>query len=165
MTAIEFRYKLIDLQAGLLKFAYKLTTNTDEARDLVQETFLKALKHSDKFVYDSNFKAWIYTILKNTFINNYNRSVNHNTFSDQTADGYYINYIQASDAYNPHSTYSSKEIEKTIDTLDDTFKLPFKMRTEGFKYKEIAETLDLNIGTVKSRIFLAKQKLIKKLNK
>jgi RNA polymerase sigma factor (sigma-70 family) len=165
MTVIEFQYKLIDLEKCLLKFAYSLTTNKDEAKDLVQETFCKALKNSDKFVYDSSFKAWIFTILKNTFINNYNRSTKRNTFSDQSEDGFYINYARASDAYNPHSAYASKEIEKTIETLDDIFKLPFKMRNEGFKYKEIAETLDLNIGTVKSRIFFAKQKLIKKLNK
>ena len=164
MTAIEFRYRLINLQENLMRFAYRLTSDKDDAKDLVQDTFLRALKYSDKFVLESNFKAWAFTIMKNTFINNYRRSIRYNICSDQTNEGFYLNYIPASGAYNPDSVYASKEIEKSIEILDDNFRLPFKMHHEGFKYKEIAETLDLNLGTVKSRIYFARKKLMEQVN-
>ena len=164
MTAIEFHYKLVNLQESLMRFAYGLTADKDDAKDLVQETFLKALQYSDKFIYESSFKSWTFTIMKNTFINNYRRSARQNTYSDQTQEGFYLNYKHASGSDDPDSVYASKEIKKNIDSLDDNLKLPFKMYHEGFKYKEIAETLDVNLGTIKSRIFFARKKLIKQLN-
>ncbi len=164
MTAIEFQYKLVDLQGSLMRFAYSLTLDKTDAEDLVQDTCLNALKYSDKFVYESNLKAWTYTILKNIFINNYRRSTRINTYHDSTKDGFYLNSNLISNADNPDSVYCSKELEKSIDALDDDFRLPFKMHHDGFKYKEIAEKLDLNIGTVKSRIFFARKRLIKQVN-
>ena len=164
MTTIEFQYKLVDLQASLLRFAYSLTTDKDDAKDLVQETFLKALKNRDKFADATNFKAWIFTIMKNTYINDYRRSFIQSTYFEQTNNSFLINQTRSDGIYDPDSVYISKELEKTIDTLDDNLKLPFKMRHEGFKYKEIAKTLEMNIGTVKSRIFLARKKLKDQLN-
>lgn len=164
MAAIDFQYKLVNLEECLMGFAYRLTTNKDNAKDLVQETFLKALVYSDKFAYESNLKAWMYTIMKNTFINNYRSSLRHSTFNDKTKEGFYITGMHISNAETPDSAYASKELEEIINALDDEFKLPFKMRNEGFKYKEIAEKLDLNIGTVKSRIFLTRKKLMEQLN-
>jgi RNA polymerase sigma-70 factor, ECF subfamily len=162
MTAIEFQYKLIDLQDSLMRFACSLTIDTDDAKDLVQETYLKALTYCESFVHHDNLKAWTYTILKNTFINNYRRSARYRTFSDHSQEGVYLN-ARASDSDDPDSVYKSNELETIIDKLDDDFKLPFRMHHEGFKYREIAEKLDLKIGTVKSRIFFTRKKLIKKL--
>jgi len=164
MTAIDFQYKLIDLQESLMRFAYSLTADKEDAKDLVQETFLKALNYCDKIAYESNFKAWTYTIMKNTFINNYRRSLRHNTYSELTKEEFNLHDSHASGSDDPDSVYTSKEIEKIIEALDDDLKLPFKMHHEGFKYKEIAETLGLNIGTVKSRMFFTRQKLIKQLS-
>jgi RNA polymerase sigma-70 factor (ECF subfamily) len=164
MTEIEFQYRLINLQENLMRFAYKLTSDKEDAKDLVQDTFLKALKYCDKFVYESNLKAWTYTIMKNTFVNSYRRSVKQNTYSDQTKEGFCLNYTYASGSFYPDSEYTSKELGKIIEALNDDFKLPFKMHHEGFKYKEIAETLDLRLGTVKSRIFFARKQLMNQLN-
>jgi RNA polymerase sigma-70 factor, ECF subfamily len=164
LTAIDFQNKLINLQEGLMRLAYSLTSDTEDAKDLVQETFLKALRYRDKFATDTNFRAWTFTIMKNTYINSYHRSVRHNIYSDQAIEHPYLNFIHASGSDNPDSLYISKEIEGIIEDLDDDFKLPFKMHHQGFKYKEIAEALGLNIGTLKSRIFITRQKLIKKLN-
>jgi RNA polymerase sigma-70 factor (ECF subfamily) len=164
MTAKEFQYKLINLRENLMRFAYSLTADKDDAKDLVQETFLKALKYCDKFVHEANLKAWTYTIMKNTFINDYRRVKRYNIYNNQTKEGFYLNYIHASNADVPDSVYTSKELEKIIEALDEDYKLPFKMHNEGFKYKEIAETLDLNLGTVKSRIFFARKNLMKQLN-
>jgi RNA polymerase sigma-70 factor, ECF subfamily len=165
MTKIEFQFKLVNLQVSLMRFAYRLTSDKDDANDLFQETCLKALIYQDKFVFDENLRAWTFTIMKNTFINNYRRSVRFHYYNDQIKEEYYPNHALASGAENPDSVYASNELEKIIETLDDNFKLPFKMHHEGFKYREIAETLDLKIGTVKSRVFFAKKKLIKQLSK
>jgi RNA polymerase sigma-70 factor, ECF subfamily len=164
MNAVEFHYKLINLQENLMRFAYSLTADRDDAKDLVQETFLKALKNSDKFINETNLKAWTYTILKNTFINNYRSSIRHGTYIDQSKEGSDKQIMAAYGSDDPDSIYASKELEKAIETLHDDYKLPFKMHHEGFKYKEIAETLDLKIGTVKSRIFFTRKKLIERMN-
>ena len=164
MTKIEFQFKLVNLQVSLMRFAYRLTSDKDDANDLFQETCLKALMYQDKFVLDENLRAWTFTIMKNTFINNYRRSVRFHNYTDHTKNGYYLSHTIASGSENPDSVYASNELENIIETLDDNFKLPFKMHHAGFKYREIAETLDLKIGTVKSRVFFAKKKLIKQLS-
>lgn len=164
MTAIEFEYKLISLQEPLMRFAYSLTANEDDAKDLVQETFLKALRYCDKFVHETNFKGWVCTIMRNTYINEYRRSFRYNIFSDHSKSEQSQNEVHAPGSEDPVSIYRSKELEYIINSLHDDLKLPFKMHQEGFKYKEIADSLSMNIGTVKSRIFVARRKMIKQLN-
>ena len=164
MKAMEFNNALINMEDSLERFALSLTSNRDEAKDLLQETYLKALTYRDKFQEFTNLKAWAYTIMKNTFINNYRKAVRENTTVDNTKDLYYLNNSKSSTLVVPDSAYSYKEINKAIEALDDDFKVPFRMHTEGFKYKEIAETLDLKIGTVKSRIFFTRKKLMASLH-
>ncbi len=163
MTAKEFNYQLTSMNDHLERFALSLTSNHEDASDLTQETYLKALSNRDKYTEYTNFKAWIFTIMKNTFINNYRRSVRENTTFDNTTDLYYLNGSQSTSVPTPESEYSAEEIINTIDRLDNEFRLPFKMHHEGYKYKEIAEELDLKIGTVKSRIFFSRKKLMQDL--
>jgi RNA polymerase sigma factor (sigma-70 family) len=163
MTAIEFQHKLVGLESSLERFAYSLTLNKEDAKDLVQETFLKALTYCDKFVHNDNFKAWTYTIMKNTFINNYRRNVRQNTHRDQTKDSFFLNQPKAMGFDDPDSAFSTKELAYTVENLDDEFRIPFKMHHQGYKYKEIADELNLNIGTVKSRIFFSRKKLMERL--
>jgi len=159
MTAIEFQFKLINLHEHLMKYAYSLTADKEDAKDLVQDTILKALKYSDKFEDESNFKGWTYTILKNTFINGYRRSAWENAFREQSKAAF-SNYQIRSNGYDdPESTFSALEINQNIDQLKEIFRIPLKMHINGYKYKEIADTLNLNIGTVKSRIFLSRKQL------
>jgi RNA polymerase sigma-70 factor (ECF subfamily) len=165
MTTIEFQYKLINLQESLMGFAYRLTADKNDARDLVQETFLKSLKSSDKFVHEVNFKAWTFTIMKNIFINNYRHSLLQNTFRDQTKESFYNNEKEVSDSDDAHSAYSAMEITQHLEKLKDTFRIPLRMRADGYKYKEIADRLNLNIGTVKSRIFLSRRQLMDQLSR
>ena len=163
MKTFDFQCELINIQDSLMKFAFSLTLNKEDAEDLVQETSLKALRHRDKFVYKSSLKAWTFTILKNTFINNYRRSRRKITYNNHPIE-YYPHYaLTASRADNPHSIFSSNEIEETIESLDEHFKKPLRMHYVGYKYKEIAEILNLNLGTVKSRIYFSRKKLKKKL--
>jgi RNA polymerase sigma-70 factor (ECF subfamily) len=161
MTAIEFTNKLLSIENKLKYFAYSLTTNTEEAKDLLQETMLKALSNRDKFTDPRNFNSWAYTIMKNTFINNYRRNVKSNTIFNKTENN--ENLPHKMEAVSPESEHAYKEIRKKVDNLQDDFRIPFQMFTEGFKYKEIAEQLEIPIGTVKSKIFFARQKLMENL--
>jgi len=160
MTAYEFNNNLIDMKSNLHRFAMSLTADRDSALDLVQDTYLKALTHKDKFVDYTNLKAWVFTIMKNTFINNYRRNVKENTIIDGTQDLYYLNMPHDKGFISPESSYSEGEIEKAIDSLSDEFRIPFRMHIEGYKYYEIADKLGLKLGTVKSRIFFSRQKLM-----
>ena len=153
MTAIEFNHKLTSLKDNLHYFAMTLTSNSEEAKDLVQDTFVKALTNRDKFEDNTNLKAWTFTIMKNTFINNYRRSIRTNAIIDTTDDLYFLNLTKESGIPSPESQISLKDIRKRVDRLDDDQRIPFEMHTQGYKYKEIAEKLQISIGTVKSRIF------------
>ncbi len=163
MTAIEFNHKLLSLKDNLQYFAYSLTANHEDANDLIQDTYLKAIVHKDKFDPATNLKAWIYTIMKNTFINKYRKDIKVNTIIDNTKDLYYLNNSGQSDIVTPDSKYNHSELVKVIDNLEDEHRIPFQMHFQGYKYKEIAETLNLSIGTVKSRIFFSRKKLMAKL--
>lgn len=160
MTANEFTSSIISLKGNLQKYALSLTLDRDNALDLVQDTFLKAIQNQDKFVDATNLKAWIFTIMKNTFINNYRRKMRENTMMDGTQELYYINLPSDKGSISPDSTYSENEIEKAIEALHTDYRQPFRMHINGYKYEEIAEKLNLKLGTVKSRIFFARQKLM-----
>ena len=163
MTKIEFDHQLVDLENNLVRFAYSLTANQEDSRDLVQETFLKALTNRKQFSNHSNLKAWTFTILKNTFINNYRKSAKQNTTMDETKDLYFLNNTEGSDFLKADAAIAVKEIHKKIQSLEDGFRIPFEMHISGYKYKEIAKKMNLNIGTVKSRIFFSRKKLMKAL--
>lgn len=160
MTQYEFNNNLLEMKSNLHRFAMSLTSDRDTALDLVQDTYLKAITYKDKFVDYTNLKAWVFTIMKNTFINNYRRNVKENTIIDGTQDLYYINQPHDKGFISPESSFSESEIEKAIDSLSDEFRIPFQMHVDGYKYKEIADELGLKIGTVKSRIFFTRQKLM-----
>lgn len=159
MTAIQFDTKLLSLQDRLRYFALSLTANHDDAKDLLQETILKALTYRGQFVDNTNFKAWVFTIMKNTFINNYRRNQKVRRTFDSNEDSLTFAAKKSYTSETPESAQSVQEMLLCIERLEDDFRIPFKMHTEGFKYKEIAEELDLPIGTVKSRIFFTRKKL------
>ncbi|MBN3034912.1 MAG: RNA polymerase sigma factor [Bacteroidales bacterium] len=163
MTAIEFNHKILSLSDSLKYFAYSLTSNREDAHDLLQDTFVKAIVHKDKFDPATNLKAWVYTIMKNTFINKYRKDTKVSMIIDTTEDLYYLNNSKTNADMTPESEVSLTELQKVIDELEDEHRIPFLMHFQGFKYKEIAEKLNLSIGTVKSRIFFSRKKLMEKL--
>lgn len=163
MTAVEFNYQLVNLEDNLERFALSLTSDRNQAKDLLQETYLRALTYREQFTDNSNLKAWTFTIMKNTFINNYRKSKKENTTIDSTKDLYYLNKPEDSGFSKPDAHISLEEINKNIDALEDEFRIPFQMHTSGYKYKEIADALNLKIGTVKSRIFFSRKKLMENL--
>lgn len=165
MTAIEFNYQLSGLSDSLKRFAMSLTSNHEDASDLLQETFVKAISYRDKFAADTNLKAWTFTIMKNTFINNYRRIVRANTTFDNTDDLYYLNLSRESNMEHPDASVTVTEIREHIENLEDDFRVPFEMHLQGYKYKEIGHKLGLKLGTVKSRIFFTRKKLMESLGK
>lgn len=159
MSTIEFEDKFGQLSTVLHSFAYNLTKNVEDARDLFQETAFRALKNRDKFRVGTNFKAWLFTIMKNIFINNYRKKVKKNTIMDSTDNLYFINSGDNSISNMAESNIMMDELEAMVDHLDDSLRVPFMMHYEGFKYQEIADELNLPLGTVKSRIFFARKEL------
>jgi RNA polymerase sigma-70 factor (ECF subfamily) len=160
MTNLEFNASLIKMKPKLHRFAMSLVADREKAPDLVQDTFLKALNYKNKFADFTNFNAWVFTIMKNTFINNYRRNLKENVIIDKIQNFDYADQPYVSGPGSPESHYTLNELESTINLLSNEFKVPFRMHVNGYKYKEIADELGLKIGTVKSRIFLSRQKLM-----
>lgn len=159
MTTIEFDKQFNKLSNLLHSFAYNLTKNGEDAKDLYQETAFRAMTNRDKFREGTNFKAWTFTIMKNIFINNYRKKMKQNTIIDSTDNMYYINSGTNTVNNGASSNIMMKELKTIIDKLDDSVRIPFMMHYEGFKYQEIADHLGLPLGTVKSRIFFARKEL------
>lgn len=163
METTKFRKELLEVQSELQRFAYKLTNDKDDANDLLQETSLKALANSDKFVAGTNFKGWILTIMRNLFINNYRKLLREQTYVDTSDNLFLLNQITESEEHVVENDYDVKEIKKAINSLSEEIRVPFIMHVSGFKYREIAEKLNLPLGTVKSRIFLSRHILQEEL--
>ncbi len=143
----------------LNSFAYNLTKNAEDAKDLFQETAYRALSNRDKFQPDTNFKAWMFTIMKNIFINNYRKKIKSNTVLDTTENQFYLNSATHAVGNSAEGGIMLKELNGMVDALEDSIRVPFIMHFEGYKYQEIADELELPLGTVKSRIFFARKEL------
>ena len=159
MSTYEFDNNFNKMSSVLHSFAYNLTKNSEEAKDLFQETAYRAMTNREKFRPGTNFKAWLFTIMKNIFINNYRKKVKANTIIDSTDNMFYINSGKNVIANSGEANILMKELQVMIAKLDDGIKIPFMMHYEGFKYQEIADELSLPLGTVKSRIFFARKAL------
>ena len=163
MNTLQFQKKLMGIQENMMNFALMLTANRDGAEDLMQDTTLKVLDNREKFVDNVNFKGWVLTVMRNIFINNYHKIVRTQTLVDQGVDLYNLDVVNESGFDSPDGSFQIQEITKAIESLNNDLKIPFSMYLSGYKYNEIAEKLNLPLGTVKSRIFFARQDLQKKL--
>lgn len=159
MSTIEFNNNFYTLTTALRAFAYNLTKNDEDAKDLYQETAFRAMTNRDKFRPGTNFKAWTYTIMKNIFINNYRKKIKRNTVLDSSDNDYYINSGSNAVLNDAASNMMMDELNGMVDSLDPSIKDPFEMHFGGYKYQEIADKLKLPLGTVKSRIFFARKAL------
>ena len=156
-----FEQALTEQRDALCRYAYLLTTDNNKADDLVQETFYKALKYRNRFQSNSNLKAWLFTIMKNTFINDYRRQGRINSVIDADAHEFVVNNRKSDD--NPERNFRLKEVNTMINSLVPAYKVPFLMYENGYKYQEISNELGLCLGTVKSRIHFSRKKLVKML--
>lgn len=163
MSTVEFNDKFDTLTSSLNSFAYNLTKNDEDAKDLYQETAFRAMTNREKFQPGTNLKAWLFTIMKNIFINNYRKKVKRNTIVDSTDNMYFINSGSVIINNEAGSNILMQELDKMIEELEDNIRIPFMKHYEGFKYQEIADELELPLGTVKSRIFFARKALKEKI--
>jgi RNA polymerase sigma-70 factor (ECF subfamily) len=159
MSQFEFTESFRQFETMLFSFACHLTKSEEEAQDLLQDTAYKAFKYRSMYKPHTNLRAWLMTIMRNTFINNYRQKKRRQTLNDHTPNNYFLN-ASSRNVYNGgESAVTMKELTGIIERLEDWLKVPFMMHYQGFKYDEIAEELDIPLGTVKSRIFFARKKL------
>lgn len=155
-NAIDFNFELCNYKENLRAFAMSFTHNIDDADDLVQDTFVKAIRYAKNFKKGTNLKAWLYMILRNTFINGYHRKNLARTFMD--------NNVDISIQPGIHTTSNKgigkcimNDISNALKKLEPQYLIPFIKNFEGYKYHEIAEEMKIPIGTVKTRIHVARR--------
>ncbi len=164
-TTQALEKEIVGYTSILKPFALNLTRNEEESEDLIQDTVFRALSNLDKFAEGTNLKAWLFTIMKNIFINNYRRKMKRNIINDHTANSYYINSGEQTISNGAERTFLMENLQKAMKEVNPDYGIPFMMYYEGFKYHEIAEKLNLPLGTVKSRIFFARKELKASLKK
>lgn len=159
MTSVDFEFLLTRHTDFLHPYAISLTNNYEEARDLYQETMLRALINRDKYHFGTNLKAWLYTLMRNIFINNYRRS---KKFTSITQDALPETWMgdKTTAANSGWSNLRMKEINEALHKLPDMLRITFELYFTGYKYQEIATLLDEPLGTVKSRIHFARKMLV-----
>jgi len=165
MSTIEFSTQFDHLRRTLFSFALNLTKDEESARDLVQETAFKAFKYRDRYEPQTNLRAWLMTIMRNSFINEYRKRKRRQTLNDNTVNDFLLDSGHQSVTNQGESTVMQEEIIQVVNTLEDWVRIPFLMHFQGFKYEEIADQLEVPLGTIKSRIFFARQKLQAQMRK
>jgi RNA polymerase sigma factor (sigma-70 family) len=159
MSTLEFTQVLLNNAEFLRPFAVTLTRDNEVAKDLYQETLYRALANKDKYNVGTNIKAWLFTIMRNIFINNYRRKAKQKTIFDSTPNDFFLDYNQATTSNDAESSLKLKEIHTAIYNLPEIFRSPFLLYFDGFKYHEIANILSEPLGTIKSRIHFARKLL------
>ncbi|WP_301924364.1 RNA polymerase sigma factor [Ferruginibacter sp.] len=159
MATVDFNQLLVNNTEFLKPFAITLTRDNEVAKDLLQETMFRALANKEKYNVGTNIKAWLYTIMRNIFINNYRRKSKQNTIFDSTPNEYLLNYNQVTTANAAEGAIKLKDIQVAIHELPAIFRNPFMLYFEGYKYHEIAGMLSEPLGTIKSRIHFARKLL------
>jgi len=163
MSAAEFNELLLGNADPLRPFAVNLTHDQEIAKDLFQETLYKALANQDKYSTGTNIKAWLFTIMRNIFINDYRRRSKQRTIFDNVTNEILINSGKINVYNGGENSLQMNEIQKAIYQLPQIFKIPFLLYYEGYRYNEISESMNEPLGTIKSRIHFARKLLKEKL--
>ncbi len=158
MKALNFNSEVKSATVVLKPHAIKLTRDMNDAEDLIQETIYRALSNEDKFQEGTNIRAWLFTIMKNIFINDYRKKIKRNTIIDTTDNLFFIN-TNSTVSNAGERTFVMNDIKDALMKISHELRVPFLMHYKGYKYHEIAEQLNLPLGTVKSRIFFARKEL------
>jgi RNA polymerase sigma-70 factor, ECF subfamily len=159
----HFYSEIRQYESMLRPFAFNLTRSREESEDLLQDTFFRALSNQEKYSEGTNIKAWLFTIMRNTFINNYRKKKISKTITDTSDNQFLLNSTKQTEKNGSERSFLAEDIRKAIKQVSKDFTEPFIMHYEGFHYQEISEKLSLPLGTVKSRIFLARKELQSRL--
>ncbi|NJK86605.1 MAG: RNA polymerase sigma factor [Bacteroidales bacterium] len=165
MTTVEFSNQLIGLEDNLKRFAMILTLNDEDANDLVQDTFLRALNYRDRYMESpyKNLKGWAYAIMKSIFINNYRKNVSRKNNLGVAEQDTNVWLKEDSPEANPETKLQLRELELAIGHLNMHLRTPFLMYISGFKYKEIAVKLGIKHWNGKKPDIFAR-KVLKRFN-
>jgi len=159
MARVEFNQMLLVNAEFLKPFAITLTRDAEAAKDLFQETIYRALVNKDKYKVGTNVKAWLYTIMRNVFINGYRRKSKQQSIFGSVPSEIVATTAGASVLNTAAANINLKDVQKAIYNLPEIFKTPFLLYFDGFKYHEISEALNEPLGTIKSRIHFARKLL------
>lgn len=159
MASADFDQMLLKNTEFLRPFAFTLTRDNEAAKDLVQETLFRALANKEKYHIGTNIKAWMYTIMRNIFINNYRRKSKQQTIFDNSTNDFLLDTNQGAVANEAIAKLNMKEVQEAIQQLPEIFRNPFLLYFDGYKYHEIADMLHEPLGTIKSRIHFARKLL------
>ena len=165
MSTVEFNELLLTNTEFLKPFAITLTRDNEVAKDLLQETMYRALVNKEKYNVGTNINAWLYTIMRNIFINNYRRKSKQSTIFDSSDNDFLLNYNQVTTANSAEGSLKMKDMELAIHKLPEIFRSPIVLYFEGYKYHEIADLLTEPLGTIKSRIHFARKILRTQLSR
>ena len=163
MNTQQFSLMVNEHTLALSNFALKFTKDEDDAKDLLQDTMMKALRYYEKFEEGTNIKGWLFTIMRNTFINNFRRNVKTNKIITQNDEITSPQLMKSASRNESENKFAMGDIQKAIDGLPKSFGVPFVRYVEGYKYEEIAEELGIPLGTVKTRIHEARKQLKRQL--
>jgi RNA polymerase sigma-70 factor (ECF subfamily) len=158
MTTVEFNKKFNKLEDQLFAFAMKLTRNKENAKDLMQETAMRAYGNRHRFQEGTYFKSWITTIMYNSFVNHYRKQRTRNKVESPIEKCMHA-VGQKAVTNTGDSRIMMKELDKMVNSLNDGYRKPFEMFFEGYHYDEISAEMNIPMGTVKSRIFYARKQL------
>ncbi|MFZ4260767.1 RNA polymerase sigma factor [Sphingobacterium sp. HJSM2_6] len=164
MNKHEFNALVIQQSESLKMYAKNFTRDHEDANDLVQDTLLKAVTYFKNFRDGTNLRGWLYTIMKNTFINNYRRVVKTNSFITKEDEISQTNLVVSATKNKGENKFVIEDIHYALSKLSDEYYIPFTMYFEGYKYHEISDHLKIPIGTVKTRIHVARKSMKKTLS-
>ena len=165
MSTAEFTLLLTENADFLKPFAINLTKDHETAKDLFQETLYRALSNKDKYNVGTNIKAWLYTIMRNIFINDYRKKAKQSVVLDNSPNDFLIDQTRTKVLNDGVTNLNLREVKQFIYDLPELFRTPFNLYFEGYKYNEIAEELNEPLGTIKSRIHFARKILKQKIQR
>jgi RNA polymerase sigma-70 factor (ECF subfamily) len=173
VSSDPFETEALSFLDALYRTALRMTRSEADAEDLVQETYIRAFRFREQFTPGTNLKAWLFRILTNTFINTYRRRQTQPEFTELDGVDEFSLYKRMSDlktssgAGNPETEFLDglvdSEVKDALGELPEKFRQVVLLDVEGFSYKEIAEMLDIPIGTVMSRLHRGRKFLQKRL--
>ena len=150
---------IMQYERVLRPFAFKLTKSQEETADLIQDTFYKALTNQEKFSAGTNMKGWLFTIMRNIFINDYHKKKRGLKVNDLSENQYVLDRVSPTERNASEGVFLDEYIQRAMIGISDDFINPFMMHFSGFRYTEIAAALGVPLGTVKSRIFFARKEM------